>query len=1241
MGKDDVFSAILEKYRLQEPWLPPKPWESIVSESGASRPPPSSAAGAKFRAGEISEAMLVNLALNALQGSNSALADIENVSSVFSVTPADLSAHTIPNLWHRSASTKALGEILKSISHYGSICSNLQKFVDYFIGGNVNFHREAGKDKSAIRSSHTKRRTINGKPLNDSHSGVVHPDVELSTRGISEPRPPYSLINYGFSVGVNLVLQGYLCAINTLEASIYLRRSSNVKGLAKDVVGKGCLTSTSQPGITLLEVYLHTEELRTRIQALGTICMLKNAMLACVRSSDEVPKGASTVGVDFFNFPRGADLLTYLYKQLQDTDPVHEVLLKFLFYHSFEPYHRLIRSWIYQAAIRDPYREFIVGSLDDPACNCHDVAICNINSTLPPFEMHEDVAVPCFLKDVCRLIFRAGQQLQLLVKMLEFFDCQFTGIDSCSEKPFPCSGLSNLEVILPFWNRSSHKVFYSSLSFRKQCIEGLVAKRNIMYNVMKERCNRFFLELNTRARKRNGIVLSYDDNPAQFGLRLSSSAPEEGVAPHALSVSYQATTVVVDQDECSGSSSSEVRSSEMDLLDDDSDACGDFSLHSYEERYPGTKQPEQHGFSTFSDLVDDNVVVKESFQSENLRSSSENTFSLVLDKKLEDIQSATDLSTSKNKYLVSGHMTAQKEHVPDASPDDVIPCCRVWPLGGLLRNPLLADDFHEAMVEQQLDRKGFEASLQASTVHPWGLSQVHNVLSLNPMLARHNWLQVVSSREGSQLDWLPFYDFSSVQDPCSAKGENQLLGRPGFGSQIASGRFGVKGVTNSAPEEDKATKDLQLCNGAKGDRFSSSVGNEKNLVSSSSVEASTTDSWIEAPLQCFSGGAQWETILEDSVKACKHDSSCHDHSLIDNSEIPLDVVIDSCIMQEIFLQYKYISSFSVRLLEEGFDLHENLLALRRYHFMEAADWANMFVISLSQHKGHNHPNHNISVFQGLLESALQSSSCEKDKYKERLFIYKKEQKQQTMGPLTSSCGTHIYDFMALGYKVDWPVSNVLTPEALKIYASIFGFLINVKLAASSLLNIWPFLKGLKHIPKSEAERQDLDRLNILFQLRQQLNHFLVTLQAYVQSQLLHNAWWRFRQNLERKVKDLLDLESVHMAYLCEALEICFHGSEMQAIADIIDNILECAVSFPSCFTRYDQKFQINHSSFLDLLTQVNFSQVLAVKVTFEKSMRELHSCYLRYERSREFGLYLFWEYLNFNEYFSTLTVKKS
>jgi gamma-tubulin complex component 6 len=33
----------------------------------------------------------------------------------------------------------------------------------------------------------------------------------------------------------------------------------------------------------------------------------------------------------------------------------------------------------------------------------------------------------------------------------------------------------------------------------------------------------------------------------------------------------------------------------------------------------------------------------------------------------------------------------------------------------------------------------------------------------------------------------------------------------------------------------------------------------------------------------------------------------------------------------------------MKLLEEGFDLCAHLLALRRYHFMEIADWADSFI----------------------------------------------------------------------------------------------------------------------------------------------------------------------------------------------------------------------------------------------------------------------------------------------------------
>ena len=57
-------------------------------------------------------------------------------------------------------------------------------------------------------------------------------------------------------------------------------------------------------------------------------------------------------------------------------------------------------------------------------------------------------------------------------------------------------------------------------------------------------------------------------------------------------------------------------------------------------------------------------------------------------------------------------------------------------------------------------------------------------------------------------------------------------------------------------------------------------------------------------------------------------------------------------------------------------------------------------------------------------------------------------------------GVHSFNFLGLGYRVDWPVSIVLTPSGLKIYAEIFSFLIHVKLAVFSLTEVWRTMKVL-------------------------------------------------------------------------------------------------------------------------------------------------------------------------------------
>ena len=53
---------------------------------------------------------------------------------------------------------------------------------------------------------------------------------------------------------------------------------------------------------------------------------------------------------------------------------------------------------------------------------------------------------------------------------------------------------------------------------------------------------------------------------------------------------------------------------------------------------------------------------------------------------------------------------------------------------------------------------------------------------------------------------------------------------------------------------------------------------------------------------------------------------------------------------------------------------------------------------------------------------------------------------------------HAFDFMVLGYRVDWPVNMIITQDALKTYADIFSYLIRVRLAVVSLTDVWHWLK---------------------------------------------------------------------------------------------------------------------------------------------------------------------------------------
>lgn len=233
----------------------------------------------------------MRLAMNALQGVQSALISIEKLSAAFCCDPADRTFLRIPSLWSRSSSTNAQGEILKSLGRSGFLVFLLRRFVDHFTNPNL--------DES---SGGLGQRECSG-PSDNHHEHDVHP-------------PPYSLVNHAFAVAVRKVMEGYMCALDTLCASVHLRRSS--ESADKPVQSSseaGCLTSVVYSEITLLELYLHTKELVARVSALGNVCNLYDLALCFSESSfeDLIAKAA----LEFKNFCRGGNLLTYLYTQLQ------------------------------------------------------------------------------------------------------------------------------------------------------------------------------------------------------------------------------------------------------------------------------------------------------------------------------------------------------------------------------------------------------------------------------------------------------------------------------------------------------------------------------------------------------------------------------------------------------------------------------------------------------------------------------------------------------------------------------------------------------------------------------------------------------------------------------------------------------------------------------------------------------------------------------------------------------------
>ncbi|KAL0389244.1 UNVERIFIED_CONTAM: Gamma-tubulin complex component 2 [Sesamum calycinum] len=1201
-----VMDSLLEKLRLDDPWVPSRSWDSLPSQAGASPQPSSNSNPALYTTSTVSviypflsvslslcvsnirsasvdesiqdidmliiqhEPSLVRLAMNALQGVESALISIEKLSALLHYSSADRTFNRIPSLWTRCSSTAAVGNLLTSIGQFGCIIFLLRRFVNYFTTPDFGGVRELDENSKS-----------------DSREEGKYPLHNLT------------LINQAFAISVGKIIDGYISALNTLPASVSLRRFSKTND-------GGCLTSIGHSEITLLEVYLHTTGLRTQIEALGNLCNVNHLTVGFPVSSLEHLK--TKADSEFSAFPKSGALLSFLYAQLkvdlskrallvyvcvlklEVADPDHSALLKFLFVQTYEPYSDFIRSWIFDGSISDPYHEFIVECVDELSIYASGDSGVALASPLPTIRVRDGAAVPCFLEECLVPLCRTGQQLQVIMKLLELS----SSVGACDtlEEILPCLvGLSN-----------EHLWFAFPLTFDKGTIETLELMRASYYQQMLEKIESILMKFDFSYRQSTSqrASLRLDNNFGKNPNHQASSVDDESMNPpltdsknqkmldnmvdaeaSSITDEYSYAEDLSESSECSSSESSE---------DQDEADKPIFASRNVEPSYLSALD-----FS--SNLSNDNTM-------QNLYPMSKNS------RKTPQIPVA---SSEQDLCLFDGHLIARGKrntwlHSPDHELELSMGTC------GLLNTDL---DVYEHASKVNTSNKNqllLENSLQK-------LKYDSTFFSMNPTLNRgsiFNARTVLSKRDPANYKY-SYFDFTSVKDPLKTF-TVKVAGN--HGPKVRT-ELSVITETPAAGIDTSTHLDIE-------DHGDSTIENNAKLCPVIPPPNQMGSSKEHLLLPNISGGSTWESMLARPENIVNSSIRDHRTKLVAGADMPLDFVIKKCVLDEILLhksfghclctqvierkRYKYLSKLTIKLLIEGYKLREHLRALRCYHFMELADWADLFIMSLWRRKWHvNEVDKRIPEIQGVLELAVQRSSCEGDPNKDRLYVYLKGEgvthlSASAMVELRASglprvvknlklssspnclghraIGIHSFDFLGLGYRIDWPVSIILTPAALKIYSEIFNFLIQVKLAVFSLSDVWCSLKFYR----LEQHKGEVHPISILTETRHKINHFVSTLQQYVQSQLSQVSWYRFLHSLEHKVQDMLDLESVHMAYLTESLHICFLSNETRPIAGIIQNILQCAMDFRSCLTGSILGAGSSDETLTSIFSQIDISQ---------------------------------------------------
>jgi len=239
----------------------------------------------------------------------------------------------------------------------------------------------------------------------------------------------------------------------------------------------------------------------------------------------------------------------------------------------------------------------------------------------------------------------------------------------------------------------------------------------------------------------------------------------------------------------------------------------------------------------------------------------------------------------------------------------------------------------------------------------------------------------------------------------------------------------------------------------------------------------------------------------------------------------------------------------------------------------------------------------------------------------------------------------------LQYRVQWPVSIVLSRHALATCSKMFSFFLRVKRVNLELAELWQLFVTTKRVVVSKRKKADVakrsrereaaelegaclpaeagqeegqtadttldqqqllaDQLRYLQLSRAKMLHVLDIINGYLITQVLNVSWAEFQVQLG-KVENLADLKKSHDNYVSRAMQRCFLTSRTTELMALFSRIFHLILKFKVQVFKCDLACPISADVFAQLQTIVNnfngqthFLYDILVKLADRQNMQDL------------------------------------